>query len=357
MNAVSTPPTKGGQRATLHDVAARVGVSVSTVSRVVTGAVVVEPATAEKVRAAIAELGYRPNLLARSFRRRVTHTVGLLVPDNSNPFFAELARATEDAGFAEGYSVVLCNSDLSAEKMAAYVDVLLAKQVDGLILASSGLIADGDGGEAAELDRIRAAGVPCVVVDRDLDGAPIDQVLVDNFAGGRLAGEHLTGLGHRRIACIVGPNDLTPSAGRVAGFQAALAEHGLAVASAAWARGNGRPGGGAAAATELLARGADFTAVFAFNDQMAAGAIGALLRAGRRVPADISVVGFDDIPQAAAMFPAITTVAQPLAELGELGARLLLDRIARPAEPWRRVTLPTRLVARESTGPPPLPTS
>lgn len=353
MSGRSATPAKGGQRATLHDVAARAGVSVSTVSRVVTGAVVVDPATAERVREAIADLGYRPNLLARSFRRRETHTIGLLVPDNSNPFFAEVARAIEDAGFAEGYSVVLCNSDLSAEKQAAYVDVLLAKQVDGLILASSGLIADADvTDETDEIRRIRAAGVPCVVVDRDLPETPIDQVLIDNFQGGRLVGEHLAGLGHRRIACIVGPNDLTPSAGRVAGFRQALAEHGLAIQEDLLVRGDGRPEGGAAAARQLLEIGAEFTAVFAFNDQMAAGAIGTFMRAGRRVPTDVSVVGFDDIPQAAATFPAITTIAQPIEEMGALGVRMLLERIARPDAPWQRVELPTRLVVRESTGPP-----
>ncbi len=283
----------------------------------------------------------------------MTHTIGLLVPDNSNPFFAEVARAIEDAGFAEGYSVVLCNSDLSAEKQAAYVDVLLAKQVDGLILASSGLIADVDvADETNEIRKIRAAGAPCVVVDRDLGETPIDQVLIDNVQGGRLAGEHLTGLGHRRIACIVGPNDLTPSAGRVAGFRRALAGQGLEVEASALVRGDGRPEGGAAAARRLLEIGADFTAVFAFNDQMAAGAIGAFMRAGRRVPEDVSVVGFDDIPQAAATFPALTTVAQPIEEMGALGVRMLLERIARPDAPWERVMLPTRLVARESTGPP-----
>jgi LacI family transcriptional regulator len=362
-----SPPANGrgeGQRATLRDVAARAGVSVSTVSRVVTGAVAVDPTTAEKVRDAVAVLGYTPNLLARSFRRRVTHTIGLLVPDNSNPFFAELARAIEDAGFAEGYSVVLCNSDLSAAKQAAYIDVLLAKQVDGLILVSSGLIqhgagqADGDANRQAdgqaEVARIRAAGVPCVVVDRDLGETPVDQVLVDNRLGGALVGEHLVGLGHRRIACIVGPSDLTPSAGRVAGFRQALADRGLAVAPEALVRGDGRPEGGGGAARDLLARGVAFTAVFAFNDQMAAGAIGALRRAGLRVPEDVSVVGFDDIPHASATYPALTTVAQPIEEIGAAGVRLLLDRIAWPDAPWARIELPTRLVVRESTGPPPV---
>ncbi|HYO30403.1 MAG TPA: substrate-binding domain-containing protein, partial [Thermomicrobiales bacterium] len=299
-------------------------------------------------------LGYHPNSLARSLRRRVTHTIGLLVPDNANPYFAEVARAIEDAGFAEGYSVVLCNSDLSAEKQAAYIDVLLAKQVDGLILASSGLIRRGDDEAAgqAEVARIREAGVPCVVVDRDLGETPVDQVLVDNRQGGGLVGELLVGLGHRRLACIVGPSDVTPSAGRVAGFRQALADHGLEVAPEAVVRGDGRPGGGADAARTLLDRGVTFTAVFAFNDQMAAGAIGALRRAGLRVPEDVSVVGFDDIPYASATFPALTTVAQPIAELGAAGVRLLLDRIARPDAPYARIELPTRLVLRESTGPP-----
>jgi LacI family transcriptional regulator len=346
----STSRLREERAVTIQDVAARAGVSISTVSRVVTGAVAVEPATAERVREAISALGYRPNLLARSFRRRVTHTIGLLVPDNSNPFFAELARTIEDAGFAEGYSVVLCNSDLSAVKQETYVDVLLANRVDGLILASSGLIPTADHHDAVR--RILDAGAPCVVVDRDLGETPVDQVLVDNDQGGYLAGQHLIALGHRRIACLVGPSDLTPSAGRIAGFRRALAEAGLAVSAEALVRGNGRPDGGAAAAGQLLVRGVDVTAIFAFNDQMATGAVGALQRAGHRVPQDISVIGFDDIPQSAAIFPALTTIAQPIAEMGTIGVRLLLDRIARRDAPYQRVRLSTRLVVRESTGRP-----
>ena len=332
---------------TIQDVATRSGVSISTVSRVVTGTVAVEPATAERVREAITALGYRPNLLARSFRRRVTQTIGLLVPDNSNPFFAEVARTIEDAGFAEGYSVVLCNSDLSAVKQETYIDVLLAKRVDGLILASTGLIPTVD--RDAAVGRIVDAGVPCVVVDRDLGEMPVDQVLVGNDQGGYLAAEHLIDLGHRHIACLAGPSDVTPSAGRIAGFRRALADTGLDVAAEGLMRGNGRPDGGAAAMQQLLERDSDVTAVFAFNDQMAIGVIGALQRAGLRVPEDISVVGFDDIPQSAAIFPALTTVAQPIAEMGTTGVRLLLDRIARCNAPRQRVQLATWLIVREST--------
>jgi LacI family transcriptional regulator len=335
---------------TIQDVATRAGVSISTVSRVVTGAVAVDPMTAERVREAIEALDYKPNLLARSFRRRVTHTLGLLVPDNSNPFFAELARTIEDAGFAEGYSVILCNSDLSPIKQEAYIDVLLAKRVDGLILASSGLIPPVDGHDAVE--RILAAGVPCVVVDRDLGAMPVDQVLVDNLQGGYLAGRHLLELGHRCIACIVGPSDLTPSAGRIAGFRRALTDAGLEMPPSAFLRGDGRPAGGTAAVRELMRIESGITAIFAFNDAMAIGAIGELQRQGRRVPQDVAVVGFDDIPAAAAIFPAVTTVAQPIAELGTVGVQLILDRIAHPEAPTQRIELATTLIVRESTAPP-----
>jgi len=302
------------------------------------------------VREAIEALDYKPNLLARSFRRRITHTIGLLVPDNSNPFFAELARTIEDAGFAEGYSVILCNSDLSPIKQEAYIDVLLAKRVDGLILASSGLIPTVDGHDAVE--RILAAGVPCVVVDRDLGEMQVDQVLVDNLKGGYLVGRHLLELGHRRIACIVGPSDLTPSAGRIAGFRQALADAGLEMPPSDFLRGDGRPAGGAAAVRELLQNESGITAIFAFNDAMAIGAIGELQRQTCRVPQDVAVAGFDDIPAAAAIFPAVTTIAQPIAELGALGVRLILDRIAHPEASTQRIELATTLIVRESTAPP-----
>ncbi len=331
---------------TMQDVADRAGVSISTVSRVINDGVYVDPSTKQRVQEAITALGYRPNLLARSFRRKETQTIGLLVPDNSNPFFAEIARVIEDVGFAAGYSVILCNSDLSPVKQAAYVDVLLAKRVDGLILTSNGLINATDGLDV--IDRVVAAGVPCVVVDRDLEDGPVDQVLVDNHQGGYLAGEYLLGLGHRDLACLVGPSDLTRSAGRIAGFRHALADAGIDLRQDAIVRGNGRSDGGEAAMRELLDRGVPFTALFAFNDLMAIAAIGALQQAGRRVPDDVSVIGFDDILLAAAVFPPLTTVAQPVADMGRRSVRLLLDRIADREAPVSRIVLRTTLVERGS---------
>jgi LacI family transcriptional regulator len=335
---------------TMEDIGRKAGVSASTVSRVINQSVAVDPATEERVRAAIDELGYRPNLLARSFRRRITHTIGLLVPDNSNPFFAEVARMIEDAGFREDYSVILCNSDLSMEKQTAYLDVLLAKRVDGLILVSTGLISSDGGPDPIE--RVLQAGVPCVVIDRDLGDLPVDQVLVDNEMGGYLAGRYLVDLGHERIACIVGPSDITPSAGRFAGFESALAEASPKREPVASIMCNGRYDGGEAAVRELLSLGVDFSALFVFNDLVAIGAHGALRRAGLRVPEDVSIVSFDDVALASAVYPPLTTVAQPIAEIADLSVRLLINRIAEGEAPHARVVLPTTLVERESAGVP-----
>ena len=332
--------------ATIKDIAARAGVSISTVSRVVNNTARVDPATEQRVHEAIAALGYRPNLLARSFRRKVTQTIGLLVPDNSNPYFAELARVIEDAGFADGYSVILCNSDLSPEKQLAYMDVLLAKQVDGIIMISTGLIRGDDA--THDIEWLQQVGVPWLVIDRDLGEAAVDQLLVDNHEGGYLAGRYLIEHGHTDLACVVGPNDLTPSAGRIAGFRRALDEAGIELPPDAVVRGNGRYDGGVRAVDTLRQRGVRFSAIFAFNDQMAIGVIGALQRVGRSVPGEVSVVGFDNISYGAAAYPALTTIAQPITEMGTAGVRMLLDRIRQPHAPPRRVVLSTTLLERES---------
>lgn len=334
----------------MTDIANRAQVSVSTVSRVINQNVPVDPDTEARVRAAIRDLGYRPNLLARSFRRRVTHTIGLLVPDNSNPFFAEVARVIEDAGFREGYNVILCNSDLSEKKQDTYIEVLLAKQVDGLILVSSGLISFEE--DHDPIQRVMESRVPCVVVDRDLGDLPVDQVLVDNEQGGYLAGRHLIELGHRDIACIVGPSDVTPSAGRFAGFERALAETDPDLKPVAYVSCNGRYDGGEDAVRQLLDMDISFTAIFVFNDLVAIGAHGALRRAGLHVPEDVSLVSFDNVKLASAIYPPLTTVAQPIGEIGDLSVQLLLGRITDPDAPHARIVLSTALIERESCGPP-----
>jgi LacI family transcriptional regulator, galactose operon repressor len=327
--------------ATIREVAEHAQVSVATVSHVMNQTRFVDPETQERVRQAIKELGYRPNLLARSLRRRETRTIGLLVPDNANPFFAEFARVIEDAGFAEGYSVILCNSDRSETKEAAYIDVLLAKQVDGLIVLSATDRVD-------LLQRVLDVGVPLVVVDRNLAGMPVSQVLVANEQGGHLAGRYLAGLGHRRVGCIGGPSDANPSWGRVTGFVRAMREAGADIPPEAIVSGDFRYAGGEAGMRALLDRDLGLTAVFAANDLMAIGAMITLRRAGLRVPDDVSVIGFDNILPASMMIPPLTTVEQPVNELGQAAARLLMDQILKRRIEPACLTIPTRLVERES---------
>jgi len=329
---------------TIREVAEHAQVSVATVSHVINHTRFVDPKTQERVRRSIKLLGYRPNLLARSLRRRETRTVGLLVPDNANPFFAEFARVIEDAGFAEGYSVILCNSDRSETKEQAYLDVLLAKQVDGLIFISSTDRAD-------LLQNVLDQGVPLVAVDRSPSDVLVSQVQVMNEEGGALAGQYLVGLGHRRVGCIGGPSEANPSWARVTGFERALRAAGVELPPAAIVAGDFRYGGGEAGMQTLLDRDLGLSAVFATNDLMAIGAMITLRRAGLRVPEDISVIGFDNISQASTMIPPLTTVEQPVNELGQAAIRLLLDQILKRATEPATVAVPTRLIERESCRP------
>ncbi|RWG74427.1 LacI family DNA-binding transcriptional regulator, partial [Mesorhizobium sp.] len=204
---------------TIADVARYAGVSVATVSHVMNRTRHVEPETAERVRAAITALRYSPNSLARSLRRGETKTIGLLLPDNSNPFFASVARQIEDAGFVAGYTVILCNSDGSAEKEERYLSVLMAKQIDGLIFAGSS--------DHARVFSHLSAALPAVLLDREIHSVHVDSVLVDHDHGGYLAGRHLVGLGHSKIGVIGGPRDSSSSPARLRGFTRALAEAGI----------------------------------------------------------------------------------------------------------------------------------
>jgi LacI family transcriptional regulator len=327
---------------TIRDVANRAGVSSATVSHTINGTRHVEEATRERVLQVIAEIGYRPNHLARGLRQRRTGTIGLIIPDNTNPFFAEMARTIEDAGFAHGYSVMLCNSDRSAEKETAYVDVLLAKQVDGIVLASSNA--------KPELVRqIRDAGAPAVLIPGELGDFDIDILMTDDFAAGQLVGEYLLELGHRQIAAISGPRTTSASAGRLAGFQTALARAGIE--PVVIARGDFRAERGRDAMAELLDSGLSFTAVFAANDLTAIGALQTLRDRGIAVPDDLSLIAFDGMQLSDLVSPRLTTVAHSLSDIGPQTIALLEDRMASPAAPARQVLLPSRLLVRESTAP------
>jgi len=333
---------------TQEDVARLAGVSRATVSYVINeqsgGNVRISDETRQRVWAAVKELGYQPNILARSLRSGETRTIGLIIPDCANPFFAEVARGIEDAAFEHGYNVVLCNSDGDLVKELRYLDVLASKQVDGILLVAAGASAEN-------LRALAARGIPVVVVDRELPDAKVDSVLTDNERGGWLATHHLLSLGHTRISCIAGPSDVTPSAERVAGYRRALREVAVPVDEALIVRGDFQCESGHRAAAELLARRDPPTAIFACNDMMALGAVGMAASIGLKVPTDLSVVGFDDVRLASYSNPPLTTIVQPKYKMGWLAAEMLIERVRQPRLPPRRHMLDTRLLVRQSTAP------
>ncbi len=330
--------------ATLRDVARRAGVSIATVSYVLNGTRSVSPEVEARVREAVRALQYRPNRLARGLRRKCTHVIGLVVPDSANPFFAEIARGLEDLSFAHDHSVILCNSDGDPAKEQRYLGVLIEQQVDGIALVSVR-------STPAHLSMLRQRGIPFVVVDRDLPGLEADCVLADNFQGGYLATRHLLERRHRRIACITGPSELTPSADRVRGYRKALEEAGIRPPEVWVRRGDFRAESGYEAARFFLGLPAEVrpTAIFACNDLMAIGAMRAIGEAGLSIPDDIALVGFDDILLASYVIPPLTTVAQPTYEMGRMAGDLLLRRLGEPDRPPARLILPVRLVVRQST--------
>lgn len=327
--------------ATIYDVARAAGVSISTVSHVLNSTRYVSDQTKAQVLQAVAELNYRPSSLARALVRQETQTIALIVPDNVNPFFAELAHGIEDYGFRAGYNVILCNSNRDRTKELAYLDMLISKRVDGLIYMTV------DKSEEL-LQPLLDNHIPVVTFDRDYRN--LDAIMLDNFRGGYEAAQHLLRLGHTRIACISGPDILTRSGDRVRGYRQAMVDAGVAAPEALLVRGDWTYQSGQDTAARLFALPSPPTAIFACNDTMAVGAISYLTQKGLRVPEDVSVVGFDNIALSAFSCPPLTTVATPVDEVGQRLCQLLLDRIngELPPEPHRFV-IQGELVIREST--------
>lgn len=330
----------------MREVAERAGVSVTSVSHVINHTRRVSDDLRERVLRAMEELGYQPNALARSLRRKETHTLGVIVPNSADPFFGEVTRGVEDTCFDQGYSIILCNSDSDLAKELHYTNVLSEKRVDGILFVAAG------GKSSEHIQSLKNHGTPLVVVDRHVPDLDLDVVLVNNAWGGWLATRHLIDLGHRRIGCITGPSDLTLSAERVTGYRRALQEAGLPVDESLIVKGDFQFDSGYRAAINFLDLKPPPTAIFANNDLMAAGVINAALKRGCAVPAGLSVVGFDDVPLASFIYPLLTTVAQPKYEMGVVATTMLLERINTPAMPPRQTLLETRLIVRDSTAPP-----
>lgn len=327
-------------RTTIKDVAREAGVSISTVSRVMSGAGPVADATRRRVLDVVSSLHYTPNLVAQSLVNRGTKNLALFVPDIMNPFFPSIARGVADAVVAEGYTVALCNTDDESSLGTHYAGLLRGRLVDGVILC-------GTAGQSG-LAPLVPPDLPVVVVDRRVPGLQADSVHVDNRLGGTLATRHLQSIGCRRILHLGGPPGVSTAEERLAGYGHALGDdycpdlvtHGPFQAESGHAR-----------TRAAIERGVEFDGVFAANDLLALGALQALARAGRRVPDDVAVVGYDDIYMAALALPPLSTIAQPTYRLGTLAGRMLVERIRQSdvAPPPRAVVLDPVLRVREST--------
>jgi LacI family transcriptional regulator len=330
------------RRITIEDVARAAGVSRQTVSRAINNKSEISPLTLKRVMEAVEELDYRPSAVARGLATQRTHTIGLVVPDITNPFFPELARGVQDVARSQDYNVFLCNTDESPEEELQVLGSLAAQPVDGIILFGS---RTGDDDLAAFADGYR----PLVMLNRVLDYPGVSLILVDNFRGAELAVDHLAQGGHRAIGMLAGPVTSPSSRQRVEGFCRAMATHHLPVAEGWILPGPPTIEGGFEAARNLLARHPEVTALFAYNDLSALGAIQACRDVGRCVPERCAIIGFDDIRLARMVSPSLTSVRVDKYYLGQQAMTRLLAMLDEPDATFPPICVDVELMVREST--------
>jgi LacI family transcriptional regulator len=333
-----------GMPVTLKELAARAQVHPSTISRVANHdpKLRIAPPTRQRIEALLRETEYRPNGVARGLKLRQTLVLAVVIPDITNPFFAALFRGVEDATSPRGYNVLLCNTDGSPVRQRSHLQSLHARRVDGVIMASSFL-------KDPTVRWLRHQGIPYVLVNRFSDEGQDAFVGSDDLIGGRIATEHLAALGHRRIGHLAGKLTVSTGVMRRRGYLAALAERGMPADPRLVVESGYTEDGGARAAERLLALHDRPTAIFAVTDMTAVGAFGVARAMGLRIPQDLAIVGYNDIPLATRMVPALTTVHVPIHDFGAAAARLLLEQIEHGEPSRRRVVFNPELIVRGST--------
>jgi DNA-binding LacI/PurR family transcriptional regulator len=335
--------SRNAQKApTIRDVAEAAGVSTATVSRVLAGATVTDDLR-ERVFEASRRLRYTPNHVARNLRRRTTRMIGVVVPDIENPFFTSIIGGVEEVLQAASYSLLLANYSESPAREYELLRTLTAEGAAGIIFTPSNA-------PDADYREIVQAHTPLVAISRYPDGLNIDMVAVANSAGARAATDHLIRLGHKRIGFINGPIGISTARDRQAGYLEAVAGAGLEPQQELIVHGDFRQEGGYHAMQTLLSLDRPPTAVFTASNLMTLGALQAIHERGLTIPRQIAVVGYDDLPWATSLQVPLTVVAQPARDVGVTAARLLLDRLAEPERPTRRIILNTQLVIRASCG-------
>ena len=328
----------------IRDVAKLAGVAPITVSRVVNGADSVTAATRQRVQHAIDQLHYVPNTLARSLRSHQSHTIALIVSDITNPFWTTIARGVEDTAAENDLRTILCNTDENPDKEALYLGMLVERRVDGVIIAPTTR-------EKKRLALLKQLQVPCVLIDRRVEGFKADRVYGDSRTGARLLIDHLIALGHRHIALINGPGSISSAQDRAAGYRESLLQHGLAVEESLIFQGEFKHSSGYRLTQQALAARPRPTAIFAANNFIAMGVLQALQEADVSVPGEMAVVCIDDVPYFSLVDPFLTVAVQPAYEMGEAAARLLSERLAAGrADKSREVILALQLIIRRSCG-------
>ncbi|MFC5653835.1 LacI family DNA-binding transcriptional regulator [Paenibacillus solisilvae] len=329
-------------KATIYDVAREAGVSIATVSKVINGKGKISEETRGTVLEIMARMNYQPSVIASALTGKKTYTLGLLVPDISNPFFAEIARAIEDQSQHYGYSVVMCSTDNKDKKVEKYIALLLQKSVDGIIIAT-GI------DETVIMEQLLSKSLPVVLLAREMPHAAVNTVVVDDYVGGSLAADHLLGLGHKHIA-VLGENiKVISSRERIRGFRAKLADVQIPMREDWLKYCDYRIEDGKQKALQLLQTEDRPTAIFACNDMLAVGALQAAKESGVKVPDDLSIVSFDNTILAMVTDPQLTTIAQPMNEMGKLAVDLIVDELKGRKNVKQRTVLRPELLIRQST--------
>lgn len=328
----------------MNDVARLAGVSNATVSRVMSDKPHVRPEVRERVWRAVQELGYRPNRVARSLRAQTSRIIGLIISDIQNPFFTSVVRAIEDVAHRQGFSIILCNSDEDPGKEQLYLDLMHDENVAGIILCPTRE-------DNANLQKYPLDGIPLVTLDRRLVNIDTDGILLDNIESTRAMVRHLIQNGYRRIGAVIGTSDFTTGRERREGYVMALAAHGIPFEPELLIQVSPKEAEGYRATEKLLRLAEPPTAVFAGNNLLTLGALKAIRAHNLRIPQDIALAGFDEMPWSSLVEPGITVVEQPTYELGRTAAEVLLRRLETPSRPTREVVLKGKLILRESSKP------
>ena len=328
---------EGKWLASIREVAKRAGVSPATVSRVINGTARVDEEKRERVEKAIEETGFRPNELARALYRKSSKIIGVIVPDIENPFFSELAKAIEKEAYEQEYRILLCNSDDQKEKELANLQMLAQLQADGVILMTN----TGEKSQSYE-----AVSMPIVFVDRRLDEMGQTSVIeADHYAGGKLAAEHLIACGCRKITCIRGPQELSSGKKRYEGYREVCRQYSM---KERFVDSTYKYEDGAKAAEEVLRRYPDTDGIIACNDMTAVSVYKVLQKRGYRVPDDIQIIGFDGVKFGRFLTPELTTVAQPIKEMGKCAVQMILGTVKElPRD--REMKFPMMLIKGETT--------